>query len=231
MQIKIDLKIFIVVLIFLLTRQLEIYCVIMLFAILHELGHLITGIILGFKPRKIELLPVGVSACFYMNLKNYNEKLECANMLALKKVIIAISGPITNFIIALVCGFFGISLFNISTEFIVFSNLLIGFFNLIPIYPLDGGRIVKSIIYIKDGLKSSYKYTYILSNVTIIFLTIVSSIAILYLKNISILIILMYLWFMVIVENKRYNSKMNIYKLIENIDDNDESEHTYFTKV
>lgn len=231
MQIKIDLKIFIVVLIFLLTRQLEIYCVIMLFAILHELGHLITGIILGFKPRKIELLPVGVSACFYMNLKNYNEKLECANILALKKIIIAISGPSTNFIIALICGFFEVSLFNISTEFIVFSNLLIGFFNLIPIYPLDGGRIVKSILYIKYGLKSSYKYTYILSNVTIIFLTIVSSIAILYLKNISILIILMYLWFMVIVENKRYNSKMNIYKLIENIDDNDESEHTSFIEV
>ncbi|MBO5005285.1 MAG: site-2 protease family protein [Clostridia bacterium] len=222
MQIKIDLKIFIVVLIFLLTRQLEVYCVIMLFAILHEFGHLITGMILGFKPRKIKILPVGVSACFYMNLKNYNEKVKSANILALKKIIIAISGPITNFIIAFVCGFFEISLFNISTEFIVFSNLLIGFFNLIPIYPLDGGRIVKSIIHIKVGLKKSYKYTYMLSNITIIFLTVISSIAILYLKNISILIILIYLWIMVIIENKRYNSKMNIYKLIENIDDNNE---------
>lgn len=222
MQIKIDLKIFIIILIFLLTRQLEIYCVIMLFAILHELGHLITGIILGFKPRKIEVLPVGVSACFYMNIKNYNKKLECANILALKKIIVAISGPITNCIIALVCGFFKISLFNISTEFIVFSNLLIGFFNLIPIYPLDGGRILKAFLHIKAGLKNSYKYTYILSNVTIIFLTIISSIAILYLKNISILIILIYLWGIVIIENKRYDSKMNIYKLIENISDKNE---------
>lgn len=222
MQIKIDLKIFIVILIFLLTRQLEIYCVIMLFAILHELGHLVTGIILGFKPRKIEVLPVGISACFYMNIKNYNKKLECANILALKKIIVAISGPIINFIIALVCGFFEVSLFNISTEFIVFSNLLIGFFNLIPIYPLDGGRIIKGILHIKAGLKNSYKYTYILSNVTIIFLTIISSIAILYLKNISILLILIYLWVMVIIENKRYDSKMNIYKLIENISDENE---------
>lgn len=221
MQIKFDLKIFIVVLIFLLTRQLEIYCVIMLFAILHEMGHLVTGVLLGFKPRKIELLPVGVSACFYMNLKNYNEKLECGNMVALKKIIISISGPITNFVIALVCGFFEISILNISTEFIVFSNLLIGFFNLIPIYPLDGGRIIKSILHIKQGLKNSYQCTYILSNITIIFLTIVSSIAILYLKNISILLILIYLWIMVIIENKRYNSKMNIYRLIEDIDSKD----------
>lgn len=231
MQIKIDLKIFIVVLIFLLTRQLEIYCVIMLFAILHELGHLVMGVILGFKPRKIEILPVGVSACFYMNLNNYNKKIECANLLALKKIIIAISGPITNFIIALLCGFFEVSLFNISTDFIVFSNLLIGLFNLIPIYPLDGGRIIKGILHIIIGLKDSHKYTNILSNVTIIFLTIISSIAILYLKNISILLILVYLWVMVIMENKRYDSKMNIYRLIENIDDNDKNEQKSFIEV
>lgn len=222
MQIKIDLKIFIVILIFLITRQLDIYCALMLFAIIHELGHLAIGIIFGFRPKRIELLPVGVSACFYMNLKDYNQKVKCANVLAVKKIIIAISGPITNFIIALVFSIFDLSLFNMSTEFIVFSNLLIGIFNLIPIYPLDGGRIIKSILHIKIGLRKSYKYTYILSNVTIIVLTAVSSIAILYLQNISILIILIYLWVMVIIENKRYNSKIHIYKLIENLNDENE---------
>ena len=53
MQIKVDLKIFIAILIFLLTEQLNIYIVFMLFAIIHELGHVLTGIILGFKPKNI----------------------------------------------------------------------------------------------------------------------------------------------------------------------------------
>ena len=217
MQIKIDLKIFIVLLVFLITRQLEIYCILMLFAIIHEIGHLIAGIILGFTPKKIEVLPVGVSLCFYMNSKNYNKKLKCGNILALKKIIITLAGPITNFIIAIIFSNFNFNFFNINAQFIVFSNILIGLFNLIPIYPLDGGRILKNILHIKYGLREAYKYTYILSNATIIFFTMICSIAILYLQNISIFLILTYLWILVISENKRYNSKMNIYKLIDEI--------------
>ena len=75
MQIKVDLKIFIAILIFLLTEQLNIYIVFMLFAIIHELGHVLTGIILGFKPKNIEVLPIGISACFYMQCDDYKKKL------------------------------------------------------------------------------------------------------------------------------------------------------------
>ena len=45
MKFKIDLKIFIFLIIFLLTRQIEVYATIMFFAIIHELGHLLAGII------------------------------------------------------------------------------------------------------------------------------------------------------------------------------------------
>ena len=41
MQIKIDLKIFLFLLIFVITRQIKIYAILMLFAFVHELGHLI----------------------------------------------------------------------------------------------------------------------------------------------------------------------------------------------
>lgn len=215
MQIKVDLKIFIAILIFLLTEQLNIYIVFMLFAIIHELGHVLTGIILGFKPKNIEVLPIGISACFYMQCDEYNKKINYANRFVLKKVIISCAGPITNFIIAIIFYFFDFSIFNISREFIIYTNLIIGIFNLIPIYPLDGGRIIKNILHIKIGLKESYKYTKIIANLSIIILTIFSSMGILYLKNISIVLILIYLWGIVIIQNKKYESKMNIYKMLE----------------
>lgn len=215
MQIKVDLKIFIAILIFLLTEQLNIYIVFMLFAIIHELGHVLTGIILGFKPKNIEVLPIGISACFYMQCDDYNKKINYANRFVLKKVIVSCAGPITNFIIAIIFYFFDFSIFNISREFIIYTNLIIGIFNLIPIYPLDGGRIIKNILHIKIGLKESYKYTKIIANLSIIILTIFSSMAILYLKNISIVLILIYLWGIVIIQNKKYESKMNIYKMLE----------------
>lgn len=48
MQIRLNLKIFIFIILFIVTRQIEIYGVLMLFAIVHELGHMIAGVLLRF---------------------------------------------------------------------------------------------------------------------------------------------------------------------------------------
>ena len=50
MRFRIDLKIFAFIILFVITRQIEIYSLIMGFAIIHELTHMLVGIILGFKP-------------------------------------------------------------------------------------------------------------------------------------------------------------------------------------
>ena len=90
MQIKIDLKILIFVLIFLLTSQLRIYILLMIFACLHELGHLIIGLILGFKPTIFEIKPIGFSVSFNNPVKDYNKKILKSNVLEIKKIIIYI---------------------------------------------------------------------------------------------------------------------------------------------
>ena len=61
MRFRIDLKIFIFLIIFYFTKQIEIYAMIMLFALIHELGHLLAGLLMGIKPEKIELMPFIVS--------------------------------------------------------------------------------------------------------------------------------------------------------------------------
>ena len=225
MSIKLDLKIFLFLFLFLLTSQIEIYIVLMVFAIIHEIGHLIAGLILKFKPEEIKLTPVGLQIQFKVNDEEY--KIKNAKILNIKKAIIAAWGPITNLIIAtvaIIISRFSLNFLNLYIyELIVYSNLLIAMFNLIPIYPMDGGRIVKNILKIVYGNKKAYKFTYILSKTTLILLTAISSIAILYLQNISILIIIAYLWYLEIVEIRKYNRRKNIEKLINSIENREHS--------
>ncbi len=220
MQIKINLKVFLFLLIFLITRQIKIYALLMCLALIHELGHVIAGIILGFKPEAISIIPTGFSVKFNGTCKNYNKKIKNGTMLSLKKAIIAFAGPFVNFImIIVIIAYYQITknteMINIPIDLLIYSNLLILLFNLIPIYPLDGGRILKEILHINYGIYMSYIITNKVSNITVIILTVVSSFAILAYKNIAILIIIAYLWTLVYVENKRYNLKINILKKIK----------------
>lgn len=89
MRFRIDLKIFLFIILFYLTKQIEVYAMIMFFAIIHELGHLVAGLILGMRPEKMEIMPYGVSIAFKLKPKDYNKKIRKGNFLELKKIIVA----------------------------------------------------------------------------------------------------------------------------------------------
>lgn len=213
MKIRLHLKIFIFVIFFIITRQIKFYGILMLFAFVHELGHILTGIILGFKPYSLEIMPVGLSISFKSKLENYNKKIGKATALSIKKIIIAIAGPLTNFVIVALAIRFS----SLSKDLIIYSNLLIAIFNMLPIYPLDGGRILKGILDIFWGRKKAYILTNKISNLIVILLTAVTSILVLYYKNIAILIVITYLWYLVIMENKKIKRKERLYTKIENV--------------
>lgn len=211
MSIKINLKIFLFAIIFYFTKQIQIYAMLMLFAIIHEIGHLICGLVLGLKPKSLKIMPFGFAIEFKLPTNYYNKKIGKGSLLQLKKFIIALAGPITNFIIVLGC----LIIKTKNMEYILYSNVLIAFFNLLPIYPLDGGRCIKNALYIVKGKSVSLEYTNKIANLCIVILTAISSIVIYYYKNIAILFIIVYLWGLVINENKKYEVKTRMYKIID----------------
>ena len=222
MSIKIDLKIFLFFFLFLLTSQIEMYILLMAFAIIHELGHLAMGLILKFKPEEIRLTPVGLQIKFIVNSEEYNKKIKKVNKLNIKKAIIALSGPIINLIILSIVAIISKFNFNLQNlyiyQIIIYANFLIAMFNLLPIYPMDGGRFLNEIMKILVGNKKAYKITYIVSKTILIVLTALSSILILYIHNISIIIILIYLWYLEIMEIRKYHRKKNIEKIVQSIE-------------
>lgn len=215
MRFRIDLKIFILIIIFILTKQIKIYAMIMLFAIIHEFGHLIAGIVLGMKPEKFNIKLFGVSIDFSVREKEYNVKVKKANYLEIKKMFIALAGPLTNILIAIFLIFFNnLNINDDDRVLMIFSNIVLIIFNILPIYPLDGGRILKGLIYIFRGKYIAEKYIHNISYITLVMLTILSSIGVLYLKNIAIFLAIMFLWLLQIKENRIYKNRRKMYALI-----------------
>lgn len=194
LRVRIDLKILIFLLIFYFTNQLSIYLTIMLFSILHEIGHIAIGIILKMKPEKLEIMSFGISVTFDTNNNSENKNLN------IKETLVALAGPITSLILAMLAV--KVDFKYISKNDAIYSNLLILFFNLLPIYPLDGGRILKGILKTRlDSLRTNYLINKI-SYITMIILTVISSITVYYYQNIAIFFICIFLWIVTLREKK-----------------------------
>ncbi|WP_269624462.1 site-2 protease family protein [Prochlorococcus marinus] len=116
--------------------------------LLHELAHSFVAIGEGLKVRDITLFFLGGMA---------NLEKECPTSKGSLKI--AISGPVVSlslaFLMVLLSNNLSTSNFILSNLFkqVGSLNLLIGVFNLLPIMPLDGGVILKSLIWYFTGSK------------------------------------------------------------------------------
>ncbi|MDQ3140678.1 MAG: site-2 protease family protein [Bacteroidota bacterium] len=126
--------------------------------VLHEFGHALTAQRFNVETEDIILLPIGGVA----RLKNMPEK-------PIQELIIAIMGPVVNVIIALLIftGLyiyydFNYSFFTSITEIeflnwsgffplLMTSNILLVVFNMIPAFPMDGGRVFRALLSMKFG--------------------------------------------------------------------------------
>ena len=106
------------------------------------------------------------------------------------------------------------TIFKVQTHLLIYSNILIFIFNMLPIYPLDGGRIIKNVTHIFFGKMKSLKITNLISNIFLIILLIVTIYICCITKNIVYMFMIIYIYTLIIKENKKYKLKMKIYKYL-----------------
>ncbi|MCY3969642.1 MAG: site-2 protease family protein [Acidobacteria bacterium] len=114
--------------------------------VLHELGHALTARRYGIETREIVLTPIGGVA----RLDGYPQ--------GLAELAIAAAGPLVNLALAVVL-FFGLLVAGLppwgagavvdlhsALQWLLFGNLCLFALNLLPAFPLDGGRILRSAL-------------------------------------------------------------------------------------
>lgn len=203
MKIEINLKIFFIIILFFVFNYLDTYIIFLIFVIFHELAHLIWGLVIGGRPKCIYLNPLGISLEFYSygKDKSYN------------KLILFLIGPLINLLFAII--FWKFNLFMKYNQKIIYTNLALAFFNLLPIIPLDGGKILLEIIKLFSNSDFASKFIMIFSKFFLIITTLGYSILILKMKNIFVLIVLVYLWILYLREEKKYELYERVKKSLE----------------
>ena len=206
MKIEINLKIILLMILLIILKKIDIYILFIIFILCHELAHMIVGMILGFKPKTLRLNPLGVSIEFY----NYEENNK---MNRWKRIFTYFAGPMSNFIFCIV--FYFINIEPLIKTKIIYTNILIGIFNLIPILPLDGGKILKEILRIFYHSKVASIFMIHTTKIILIIITLGYSIAIFKMKNIVIFWLIIYLWYLYIIEEKKEKLLIRVYEIIE----------------
>lgn len=105
--------------------------------VLHELSHAVTAYSMGYKFSCIELMPYG-------GVANIRQSVISPRA----EFIIAMAGPVSNFFIA---GALAVAInffppLDNTLEYFLTANLALAFFNMLPAAPLDGGRMLCSIL-------------------------------------------------------------------------------------
>lgn len=144
------------VLIFILIGHFRFISYFMLIITIHELGHIIMALFFKWNIDKIIILPFG-------GLTKFN---EIINRSLIEEFLIAISGVIFQFI------FYMIIKQYIDYEYFNMINYFIIVFNLMPIYPLDGSKILNVLLNKITSFKNSLLISVIISYILIIIFSI-----------------------------------------------------------
>lgn len=102
------------------------YVYFLLFSFLHEIGHYLMACFFKFEIDKMVVLPFGV----FLSLNDFGKHR------VIEEILVVVMGPLVNLLMMLF--FYNSYLFKV--------NLFILLFNLLPIYPLDGSKLLLLIL-------------------------------------------------------------------------------------
>ena len=116
---------------FYLSGEIAVYAIVFGSLILHEIGHLGAAKLVGGKVYSCTILPYGGE----IKIEQFSkwEKKE--------QLIVILGGPLITFFLLL----FSLTIHFPQVELLTYTQLVILGLNLLPIYPLDGGRIIQSL--------------------------------------------------------------------------------------
>lgn len=171
--------------------------------LLHESAHLLTAWALALKVEEVELLPFGGVARLREDLALYPSK----------EILIAAMGPLMSL-------FLGSIFFYLALErgegllFLAKTNFTIGLFNLLPALPLDGGRILRSLLTMTCGLYIGTKRALKIAKALALLLGGVSLWGVLFGQgSISLLLIAFFVYYKVGEEDKGFHTLLMKYIL------------------
>jgi Zn-dependent protease len=113
--------------------------------LLHELAHALVAVEQGVTVSGIRLHVFGGVS-----------EMEDEPPTPLAEALIALVGPLTSFVVAAVCYGLGRALagppwVTAMTGYLAVVNLVLGLFNLVPGFPLDGGRLLRALLWWWSG--------------------------------------------------------------------------------
>ena len=154
-----------------------------LFAIvLHELSHAYVARKLGYVTKNITLTPFGMSLSLNTSCMSPKDEIK-----------IAIAGPVCNFILSLLLlavWWISPSTYNYTYLF-CYANIVTCLFNLLPVFPLDGGRVFRGVMRSCLGDKKSIKACKIVNVFVVLALVLLFLISFSYTPNYTCLFVLM----------------------------------------
>ncbi|MBR6613405.1 MAG: site-2 protease family protein [Clostridia bacterium] len=143
-----------------------------LFVIFHELAHIIVLLLFNYEIRRINVRISGINAVIKENVSG------------LKGILIYLAGPISNIILAAMFR-------NITMVFEI--NIALAIINLVPIYPLDGYNILKTILTLFTSEIKTKKTIKKIQNISEILLLILSILMCFKYYNFSLFLLLVYI--------------------------------------